>query len=151
MILIRFSIQIHINSRYIYFRVNLFLHHKWSGFYLQVNIPPWLGKICRFKVFRLLENVFCKTPTPFWHDLALVSPCRTIPPYIYPPPSKFFPPWKFFLEKSPSSPHLMGGDTMKGSLKMKLKAKGTSWNSNKKDKFMARYCTFLYGSFLWAA
>ena len=108
MILIRFSIQIHINSRYIYFRVNLFLHHKWSGFYLQVNIPPWLGKICRFKVFRLLENVFCKTPTPFWHDLALVSPCRTIPPYIYPPP-QIFPPMKIFFGKKSFFPTPYGG------------------------------------------
>ena len=108
MILIRFSIQIHINSRYIYFRVNLFLHHKWSGFYLQVNIPPWLGKICRFKVFRLLENVFCKTPTPFWHDLALVSPCRTIPPYIYLPP-QIFPPMKIFFGKKSFFPTPYGG------------------------------------------
>ena len=30
----------------------------WSGLYLQAYISPLLGKICRFIVFRLLENEF---------------------------------------------------------------------------------------------
>ena len=33
---------------------------EWSGIYLQVNILPWLRKI-----FKLLENVFRETPSPF--------------------------------------------------------------------------------------
>ena len=37
---------------------------EWSGLYLQVNIPPWLGKFFKFTVFRLLENRFCETPFP---------------------------------------------------------------------------------------
>ena len=43
-----------------------FFHNsiEWLGLYLQVNIPPWLAKIFRFKVFRLLENAFCETPSP---------------------------------------------------------------------------------------
>ena len=36
---------------------------EWSGLYLQVNIPPWLRKIFRFTLFRLLENAFCETPS----------------------------------------------------------------------------------------
>ena len=32
------------------------------GLYLQVNIPPWLGKIFRFTMFKLLEKGFCETP-----------------------------------------------------------------------------------------
>ena len=30
----------------------------WSGLFLLVYIPPWLGKMFRLTVFRLLENVF---------------------------------------------------------------------------------------------
>ena len=37
---------------------------EWSGLYLQLNIPPWLGTVFRFTVFRLLENAFCETPSP---------------------------------------------------------------------------------------
>ena len=37
---------------------------EWSGLYLQVNIPPCLGKSFRITVFRLLENAFCETPSP---------------------------------------------------------------------------------------
>ena len=35
---------------------------EWNN---QVNIPPCLGKEkkVRFKVFRLLENAFCETPS----------------------------------------------------------------------------------------
>ena len=36
---------------------------EWSGLYLQVNIPPWLRKIFRYTLFRLLENAFCETPS----------------------------------------------------------------------------------------
>ena len=37
---------------------------EWPGLYLQVNISTWLGKIFKFTVFRLLENAFCKIPSP---------------------------------------------------------------------------------------
>ena len=40
---------------------------EWSGFYLQVNIPPWLGK---YLVFILPENAFVK-PLPPWYDLTI--------------------------------------------------------------------------------
>ena len=36
---------------------------EWSELYLQVNIPPWLGKNFKFTVFRLLENEFCQIPS----------------------------------------------------------------------------------------
>ena len=45
---------------------------EWSELYLQVNIPQWSGKIFRFTVFRLLKNVFCETPPP-WYVL-VISP-----------------------------------------------------------------------------
>ena len=60
---------------------------EWSGPYLQVNILPWLGKIFRFLVFRLLENIFCEL----------------LPP---PPPHE-----KLFLEKSLPSPYFRGAGT----------------------------------------
>ena len=35
----------------------------WSWIYLQMNLPPWLGKFLRFTVFILLKNAFCETPS----------------------------------------------------------------------------------------
>ena len=37
---------------------------EWSGVYLEANIQPWLGKIFRFIVFRLLEIHFVKLLPP---------------------------------------------------------------------------------------
>ena len=73
---------------------------EWSGPYYQVNITPWLGIFFRFKVFRLLENALCETPSLLvWSDN--YPPCRAITLQIL--PTKF-PPMKngVFLEKSPS-------------------------------------------------
>ena len=36
----------------------------YSGFYLQLCLPLWLGKIFRFTVFRLLEKCICETFSP---------------------------------------------------------------------------------------
>ena len=59
---------------------------EWSGLYLQVNIPPWLGKIFKFTVFRLLENAFCETPYPLVSSDHWCPSCRTIQSSF-----KFFP------------------------------------------------------------
>ena len=50
---------------------------EWSEIYLQANIPPWLGKILRFTVFRLLQNVFVILPSSSGMIWSLVPACRT--------------------------------------------------------------------------
>ena len=74
-----------------------------------MNVPPWLGKMFRFPVVRLLENAFVKLLLP-WHDLILVPLCRTTPP----PPKfaqKCFSPHEMhFWEKSP--PHTLVEDNV---------------------------------------
>ena len=87
-----------------------------SGLYIQTNITRWLGNIFIFTVFRLLENTFCETryPSPYveqsLHKLS---------------PQNLCPHEKLFLEKSSSSPYFsVGGNNMKWSPKIRLKAKG---------------------------
>ena len=63
-------------------------------------------KMFKFTVFRLLENAFCETPLP-----------RKLP----------------INSLLPSPPHTLGGDAIKGSPKIRLKAKVTSSNLNMKD------------------
>ena len=64
---------------------NKSLHNSidWSGLYLQISIPPWLGKFSRFTVFRLLENAFAKFYFPssmIWSLVPHVE--QQLPPYI---------------------------------------------------------------------
>ena len=72
-----------------------------SGVNLQVDIPPWSGKIFRFTVFTLLENAFCETPSP-----SVCSDHQS--PHVQQSHYKFSTQnlsrhEKHFLEKSPSS------------------------------------------------
>ena len=76
-------------------------------FYLQVYIHLGLGKILRFTVLILLENVFLKLFRP-WHDLIINRPYRTAPLHnIY--KNVLFPhlPRKAFFRKR--STHILGG------------------------------------------
>ena len=83
-----------------------------------MNIPSWLEKIFRFAVFRLLENSFCKTP------FLLVWSDHKFPDVYY----KICPPNKNTFGKKIHPRHTLGGGhTMKASLKIRLKPKGTSW------------------------
>ena len=121
---------------------------EWSQLYLQENIPPWLVKIFKFRVFRF---AFCENPPP-WHNLIISPPCRTILHKFA--TQKCVPPWKAFFGKKSPSPYFKKGKTIKGSPKMRLKAKRTTCNSDMKYYFMARYCPncrFFGGPFLWAA
>ena len=53
---------------------------EWSELHLQANILPWLGKVFRFRVFKLLENAFCKTPSHLiWSPYAEQSPYKFSP------------------------------------------------------------------------
>ena len=86
-----------------------------------MNIPSWLEKIFRFAVFRLLENSFCKT------DLIISSPTYINPPPPITFPHKICPPIKNTFGKKIHPRHTLGGGhTMKASLKIRLKPKGTS-------------------------
>ena len=72
-----------------------------SGVNLQVDIPPWSGKIFRFTVFTLLENAFCEILSPL-----VCSDHHS--PHVQQSHYKFSsqnlsPDEKHFLEKSPSS------------------------------------------------
>ena len=53
----------------------------WSGLYLQVFIPPWLGNIFRFTVFTLLKNAFVKLSP--WHDLIISTPMWNTTPHRF--------------------------------------------------------------------
>ena len=80
----------------------------WSGFNLQVNTPPWLKKIFRFKLFWLLEkNFFMKLPPlPYsllGMDLTLVPPYRITPHPIQICLKKFALYGKFFFWKKSRS------------------------------------------------
>ena len=112
-----------------------------------------------FTLIRPKENVFFETPLLLGMNRSLIPLCKTIPHKFIPTSKKKkkeknFLPWKVFFGKKSQLSILWGRDTMRGSPKIRLKAKGTSWNSNAKDNFMARYShnyTFLHGGFLWAA
>ena len=86
-----------------------------------------------------------------YSHLAMIWPyathCRTIPtsPRYKFVPQSMSPHGKLFWKKLPLPHTLVGDDNIKGSSKIRMKAKGNSWNSN---NFMARYChncTFLEG------
>ena len=70
---------------------------EWSGFYLQVKIPTWLGKFVLSALFKLLKNVFLKLPP--WHDSIISPPMKNNPP---------------FLENNP--PYFKGEETLQNSL-----------------------------------
>ena len=79
-----------------------------------MNIQPWLGKIFKFTVFRLLENAFLKlTPSPpppsSWHDLIISPPWRTHPSPDEFPPKSLSPHEKLLFGKK--SPHFLGEKT----------------------------------------
>ena len=93
-----------------------------------MNIPPWMGKIFRFTMFRLRENVFMKLPSPcpparlpacpppplgmIW---SLVTPSRTT--FLCKSVQKSFSGHeKHFLEKSPPIGEEWGEDTMLSKL-----------------------------------
>ena len=73
-----------------------------------MNSVPWLMKVFRFRVFKVLENAFVKLPLPAWHNLITSPPCitRTIRTHKFALKS-LNPHKKPFLEKV--SPMLWGG------------------------------------------
>ena len=68
-----------IDLKYPYMIVSI----DYSGYYLQVCIPPWLGKFFRFTVLRLLNKSFLKLSLPSCHDLIISPPCK-LPPINLP-------------------------------------------------------------------
>ena len=92
-----------INFEYKYFHNSV----DWSGLYLQEHILSWLVKNLRFKVFRLVENVFVKLSRP-WHDLIIKFPSTNLPMWNY--PRKILSPicHEKFLEKGSSVLHWFG-------------------------------------------
>ena len=90
---------------------------EWPKLYLQVNIPPRWEKFPDLQCSDYWKMHFVKLLLP-WYDMIIGRPMYNNPPTNF--PHKICPSWKAYWE---------GGDTMKESPKIRLKAK-TSWNSN---------------------